>query len=73
MLLKHTNKEHVAQPSLPPPPDIYKQQLRGRLGVDSDLAVAIGWSGGQGERWRDRDTLVGHTLAFNNNPEEDAP
>lgn len=52
------------------PSEIYKQQWRSGLGAHSDLVVA-----GQGVRnaERDRDTLEGHTLAFNNNPEEDAP
>lgn len=78
---KHTNRvtQGPAAVSLNPacPSEIYRQQRRAGLGVDSDLVVAIGWLGGvRGKVERERDrvvTLMGHTLAFNNNPEEDAP
>lgn len=60
MLCKHTNrvKQGPAAMLLNPacPSEIYKQQLRGGLGVDSDLVVAISWSGILGERWRETET-----------------
>lgn len=47
-----------------------------RSGVYSDLMVVIGCPGRSGGKMnveKDRDTLMGHTLEFKNNPEEDAP
>lgn len=47
-----------------------------KKGSDSDFVVTSSWSGSHGrEEWRgvSSDILEAHTLALNNNPEEDAP
>lgn len=70
-----TSRCHVAHPSLFPT-RMAKRQWRTRSRIYSDQTVVIGCPGRSGGRMnvkKDRDTLMGHTLEFKNNPEEDAP
>lgn len=80
ILCKHTRAKktprcHVAHPSLSPTRST-KRQWENRSGIHSDIMVVIGCpgcSGGKMNVKKERDTPMGHTLAFKNNPEEDAP